>query len=171
MAEHLLHHPDICPVGQQVRRTGVAQDVRTDDVAQPYHCSSALEEREGCLAGESTATCGQEERRLISTALPTCRSQGPSTLGASPAVERSSCVGTERHDALSVALPANQEEAVTAVDAHEVEGSDLTHPSPRCIEHLEDGTVSSRQWIIPIAGVQNQGDLVHREGFRQRRSG
>ena len=161
MAEQRLQHAQVGAARQQVRREGVAQDVRADPVRRDPGQRRPSRGRSGTGAPGSDATCRWETATGWSRAH--ARSHFRRRLGRAR---------RDRHQPLLVALAAQASGTAGRRAPRGAEANQLGRAQARAVEQFEQRQVAQRQRLAARRPLLDRGehrlDLVVVQDLRQR---
>src|SRR5581483_9059317 len=146
---------------EQVRREGVAQEMRVDPPGLEAGLLRELaEDEEDAGAGERAAARVEEElgAMVLLEERPPVGEVAAERLGRLP---------PDRDDALLVPLAGAADEAVLEIDRLPVERHGLAHAEPAAVEQLRERAVAHRARRRPGRRVEEPLDLAGGEGARQ----
>src|SRR5215471_2998220 len=162
MSEHFLNRSQVGAAFEEVRREGVAQEVRMDAFRlEPCLVRQAAEDEEYALAGERPAA--RVEEQLGAVALV---EEGPAPREIAP--ERLRRLASHRYHTLLAPLAKTADEPVFEIDGLAVERDGLADAQPGAVEQLAESLVAEGARRRPGGGIEEPLDLGGRERARQR---
>src|SRR5688572_6294179 len=158
VAEHLLDAAEVCAALQEVRREGVPEEMRMDELGlQPGRRGQPAQDEEGPTAREPAALCVQKELRAV----PAVEVRPAACEVAAQRLHR---LGAERDDPLLVSLADAADCAPVEVYAAALETDGLAHPEAGAVQELDERAVAEAPRRRAVCGVDQALDLA--EGQR-----
>ncbi len=147
MAEHLLDAPQIRASFEQVRREGVAEEMRVDaGRVEPGPVRELAEDEEGARAGQRATPRVQEELGPVAPV-----EVGPPEREVAPHGFRRRA--PEGDDPLLSALSHDADDPRVDVDAHPLKAHRLGDAEARAVEELHERAIAERARRGPRGGV------------------
>jgi hypothetical protein len=161
VAQHLLHGAEVGASLEQVRREGVAQEVRVDAPRLQAGLPGELaEDEERAGPGQRPAARVEEELRPV-TAIEVGATQRE--VAADGLGRRSS----ERDDPLLPALAEHADDPLVEVDAALLEPDGLGHAQAGAVQELDERAIPARARSRPVGGVDQPLRLGGRHHARE----
>ena len=161
MAEHLLDAAEVGSALEQMRREGMAKDVRVDALGlEPCLACQAPQDEERSGPGERPALGIQEELCAVT----------PVEVWAPPrevAAHRLGGLTPKRHDPLLVPLAHAADQTVVEIDGRAVETDRFAYAQAGPVEELHEGTVPEGAGTRPVGRVDQTLYLPGRERPRE----
>src|SRR5437660_9296837 len=161
MAEHLLNGAKVGAALEQVRREGVAEEVRMDALRlEPGFGGEPAEDQERARAGEPAAARVQEELRPVTRVevRTAAREITPQRLRGGAA---------DRHNALLAPLADAADEPRMEVDISFRESDGLAHAQAGAVQQLRQRAVAQGARGGSVCGFDQTLGLERRQGARQ----
>ncbi len=162
VAEHLLHGAEVGAALEEVRREGVAEEMRMHPARlEPGSVGELSQDEERTRAGERAAPRVEKELGPIAAVEVRAAESEVPAYGFR-------CRAAERHEALLSALPEHPDDALLDSDAALLEPDGLGHAEPGAVQELDERTVAQRARRSARGGVDQSLRLRRRERARER---